>query len=165
MERSGSGRSYGPEIEHTWPFSVRSLCFYSGMPGATPPSQPPGDRALILACSVRRLRRWWLDVHCPCHVVHLPLRQMAAPRARPPKHCRRPGATAVCEVRPAPDPGGAGGRCGGNSPGSNGRLRLAGGANRTKQARHLTAIDGAPRSRSDHMVLMFSDPGAPSPRP
>ncbi len=80
MERSGSGQSYGPAIEHTWVFPVRSPCFYSGMLNATPSSQPPGDRALILACSVRRLRRWWLDVRCPCHVVHLPLRQMAMHR-------------------------------------------------------------------------------------
>jgi hypothetical protein len=61
-------------------FPVRSPCFYPRMPDGTPPSQPPGDRALILACSVRRLRRWWLEVRCPCHVVHLPLRQMAMHR-------------------------------------------------------------------------------------
>jgi hypothetical protein len=35
---------------------------------------------MILACSVRRLRRWWLEVRCPCRVVHLPLRQMAQSR-------------------------------------------------------------------------------------
>jgi hypothetical protein len=42
-----------------------------------PPSTPPGDRTLILACSVRRLRRWWLEVRCPCRVIHLPLRMLA----------------------------------------------------------------------------------------
>jgi hypothetical protein len=42
------------------------------------PSQPPGDRALILACSVRRLRRWRLGVRCPCRTIHIPLPMMAA---------------------------------------------------------------------------------------
>jgi hypothetical protein len=50
------------------------------MPDETPAPQPPGDRALILACSVRRLRRWWLEVRCGCRVAYLPLRIMVANR-------------------------------------------------------------------------------------
>jgi hypothetical protein len=44
------------------------------------PSHPPGDRAVILACSVRRLRKWWLEVRCACRTSHIPLRMMAANR-------------------------------------------------------------------------------------
>jgi hypothetical protein len=43
------------------------------------PSQPPGDRAVILACSVRSLRSWCLDTHCPCgRSVVMPLGLMVA---------------------------------------------------------------------------------------
>jgi hypothetical protein len=69
--------------------SFRSTAHSPEVPDDTPspkpsrssgPSQPPGDRAVILACSVRRLRRWWLEVQCPCRVIHIPLRMMAANR-------------------------------------------------------------------------------------
>ena len=37
--------------------------------------EPPGDRAVILACSVRSLREHWLDVRCGCgRSVVTPLR-------------------------------------------------------------------------------------------
>lgn len=41
------------------------------------PDQPPGNRAILLACSVRTLRRARLEVHC-CRTALLPLRLMAA---------------------------------------------------------------------------------------
>ena len=45
------------------------------------PDQPPGDRAVILACSVRSLRRYWLEVRCGCgRSGGIPLRLMAANR-------------------------------------------------------------------------------------
>lgn len=45
------------------------------------PDQPPGDRAVILACSVRSLRQCCLDVQCGCgRSVHIPLVLMAANR-------------------------------------------------------------------------------------
>ena len=44
------------------------------------PDQPPADRAVLLACSVRRLRRCWLEVRCSCRVAYLPLRMIAANR-------------------------------------------------------------------------------------
>jgi hypothetical protein len=50
------------------------------MPGKTPAPQPVGDRSVVLACSIRRLRRWWLEVRCGCRVAYLPLRMMAANR-------------------------------------------------------------------------------------
>jgi len=43
------------------------------------PGQPPGDRAVILACSVRSLRQYVLDAECACgRCVHYPLQLMAA---------------------------------------------------------------------------------------
>ncbi len=45
------------------------------------PDQPPGDRAVILACSVRSLRHYVLDAQCGCgRTVHFPLNMMAANR-------------------------------------------------------------------------------------
>jgi len=45
------------------------------------PEQPPGDRAVILACSVRSLRQYVLGVQCVCgRTVHAPLLLMAANR-------------------------------------------------------------------------------------
>ena len=45
------------------------------------PDQPPGDRAAILACSVRSLRQYWLDARCGCHRETLiPLLMVAANR-------------------------------------------------------------------------------------
>ena len=45
------------------------------------PDRPPGDRAVILACSVRSLRRHCLDAQCGCgRSVHIPLRMVAANR-------------------------------------------------------------------------------------
>jgi hypothetical protein len=46
------------------------------------PDQPPGDRAVLLACSVRTLRGFWLEATC-CRTVFLPLRVMAASRGLP----------------------------------------------------------------------------------
>ena len=41
--------------------------------------QPPGDRAVILACSIRSLRDYVLDAECACgRCVHYPLGLMAA---------------------------------------------------------------------------------------
>jgi hypothetical protein len=42
------------------------------------PNQPPADRAVLIACSVRSLRRHCLEVRCGCRTVHIPLRLMAA---------------------------------------------------------------------------------------
>ena len=43
------------------------------------PGQPPGDRAVILACSVRSLRQYVLDAQCTCgRCVHYPLGLLAA---------------------------------------------------------------------------------------
>jgi len=43
------------------------------------PGHPPGDRAVILACSVRSLREYILDAQCGCgRCVHYPLGLMAA---------------------------------------------------------------------------------------
>jgi hypothetical protein len=39
---------------------------------------PPGDRTLLLACSVRSLRKWWLEVRCSCKTQFMPLRLMAS---------------------------------------------------------------------------------------
>jgi hypothetical protein len=45
------------------------------------PDQPPGDRALLLACSVRSLRQHVLDAECRCgRTVHFPLMLMAQHR-------------------------------------------------------------------------------------
>ena len=41
--------------------------------------QPPGDRAILLACSVRTLRGFWIEARC-CRTVFLPLRLMAGNR-------------------------------------------------------------------------------------
>ena len=38
--------------------------------------QPPGDRAVVLACSVRTLRGCWIETQC-CRIAFLPLRLMA----------------------------------------------------------------------------------------
>ncbi len=38
---------------------------------------PPGDRAILLACSIRTLRRYWIEVRCRCQVQFLPLNAMA----------------------------------------------------------------------------------------
>jgi len=44
-------------------------------------NQPPGDRAVVLACSVRSLRRYCLDAQCGCgRSVHIPLRMVVANR-------------------------------------------------------------------------------------
>ena len=49
------------------------------LPGHAKPA--PGDRSVILACSVRSLRRYCLDARCPCgRSVHIPLRILAANR-------------------------------------------------------------------------------------
>jgi hypothetical protein len=40
------------------------------------PGQPPGDRAIVLACSVRSLRRYWLEVRCVCKTMRIPLRML-----------------------------------------------------------------------------------------
>jgi len=41
------------------------------------PDQPPGDRGVLLACSVRSLRRYWLEVRCGCiRETRIPLRMM-----------------------------------------------------------------------------------------
>lgn len=29
---------------------------------------------------MRRLRRWWLEVRCPCRTIHIPLRMLATNR-------------------------------------------------------------------------------------
>jgi hypothetical protein len=43
------------------------------------PDQPPGDRAVILACSVRSLRQYVLDAECQCgRSVVMPLQLMVA---------------------------------------------------------------------------------------
>ena len=42
------------------------------------PDQPPADRVVLLACSVRSLRRHCVEVRCGCRTVHIPLRLMAA---------------------------------------------------------------------------------------
>jgi hypothetical protein len=43
------------------------------------PGHPPGDRAVILACSVRSLRQFVLDAECACgRCVHYTLELMAA---------------------------------------------------------------------------------------
>ena len=45
------------------------------------PALPPGDRAVILACTVRSLRHYCLEVQCGClRSVHIPLLMMAANR-------------------------------------------------------------------------------------
>jgi hypothetical protein len=41
---------------------------------------PPGDRAVVLACSVRSLRQYWLEVRCTCKTTRIPLRMLAANR-------------------------------------------------------------------------------------
>jgi hypothetical protein len=41
--------------------------------------QPPGDRTVLLACSVRTLRGFWIEATC-CRTVFLPLRLMASNR-------------------------------------------------------------------------------------
>jgi len=43
------------------------------------PDQPPGDRAVLLACSIRTLRGFWIEATC-CRTVFLPLRVMASNR-------------------------------------------------------------------------------------
>jgi hypothetical protein len=41
------------------------------------PERPPGDRAVILACTVGSLRRWCLDTRCACgRSVVMPLQIM-----------------------------------------------------------------------------------------
>jgi hypothetical protein len=42
-------------------------------------TQPPGDRAVILACTVRSLREYVLEAECACgRCVHYPLNLLAA---------------------------------------------------------------------------------------
>jgi hypothetical protein len=43
------------------------------------PPQPPGDRAVLLACSVRTLRGFWIEATC-CRTTFLPLRLMVSDR-------------------------------------------------------------------------------------
>ena len=43
------------------------------------PDQPPGDRVIILACTVRSLRRWCVATQCQCgRSVVMPLQLMVA---------------------------------------------------------------------------------------
>jgi hypothetical protein len=42
-------------------------------------AQPPGDRAVLLACSVRTLRGFWIEATC-CRTTFLPLRLMVSNR-------------------------------------------------------------------------------------
>jgi hypothetical protein len=81
------------------------------------PDQPPADRAIPLACSVRSLRRYCLEVRCGSRVVHIPLRLMAASgaagltmaevllRLRCERCGERPGSVALEEDAAAGTPG------------------------------------------------------------
>jgi hypothetical protein len=55
------------------------LLSFPRFPEAMPPL-PPGDRAVLLACSVRTLRGFWMEATC-CRTVFLPLRLMASNRS------------------------------------------------------------------------------------
>jgi hypothetical protein len=46
------------------------------------PDQRPEIVLSSLACSVRSLRRYWLEIRCTCKTTRIPLRMLAAERGR-----------------------------------------------------------------------------------
>jgi hypothetical protein len=69
-------RSRGSGGESRCSCYVHAGCYHLLMPG-----RPPGDRSLILACSVRSLRQFVLDAQCVSgRCVHYPLELLAAGR-------------------------------------------------------------------------------------
>jgi hypothetical protein len=58
------------------PTSRLVLLSFSRFPAAMP-AQPPGDRAVLLACSVGTLRGFWIEA-TRCRTTFLPLRLMAS---------------------------------------------------------------------------------------